>query len=445
MEVANEKGKPKKQTISLVKYIGQTLVTVVPMISAMGVVIAYAMQLDRSKSVLMVIYFILSGILVGIFASLKNYIRFLKPIYSMQQKIFLVAQGDLTQRVKVSEKSEIAELGRSFNHMMNNFGTIITKLREMSKVWVASSEELSASSEEVTASNSSVADYTTQMASDAQEQARNQQQLLVMVREIENAAQMIAERATSVSHEAIGSEKHSGDGLAKLLIIVNTMEETNESVTNSMRTIEDLAEQSNRIGTITETIAQVARQTNLLALNAAIEAARAGEHGKGFAVVADEIRKLAENVASSTQEVAVITTLIQESIGHSVQGMMQTDSKVKESVRSIQEAQETLTTIANSTQEVSRDISDIAASSEQMLSSIEEINQYVDRVRQVSEEAVFKTETIRESTVEVTATMQSVAATAQTLAHSANQIQDVVEQFKVETRPLMELKPTVNA
>jgi len=430
VEGTYEKKENKKHTISLVKYIGQTLITVVPMVSIMGLVIAYIMKLDRSNSIKILFMFVLSGILIGVFASLKNYIRFLKPIYIMQQKIVQVAQGDLTQRISVSQNS-VVELGQAFNDMMDNFGGIIYKLREMAKAWAVSSEELSASSEEVTATNLNVVDFTTQMASEAREQARTQQQMQVMVSELENAAQMIAERATSVSHEAVKSEKHSEDGLSKLSVIVATMEETNRSVNNSVRTIEELAEQSNRIGSITETIAQVARQTNLLALNAAIEAARAGEQGKGFAVVADEIRKLAENVASSTREVTDITSLIQQSISSAVEGMMKTDSKVKESVISIHDAQETLAIIANSTKDVSINISDIAASSEQMLGSMEEMNLYVDRVKQVSEEAVQKAEHIEESTTEVSATMQIVAATAQSLAQNASQIKDVVEQFKV--------------
>jgi methyl-accepting chemotaxis protein len=58
----------------------------------------------------------------------------------------------------------------------------------------------------------------------------------------------------------------------------------------------------------------LASRTDLLALNASIESLRAGEHGKGFAIVADEVRKMAEQIAEATRELASVLDSIQLAI-----------------------------------------------------------------------------------------------------------------------------------
>uniref|UniRef100_UPI000678F5E6 methyl-accepting chemotaxis protein n=1 Tax=Methylobacterium sp. B34 TaxID=95563 RepID=UPI000678F5E6 len=79
-----------------------------------------------------------------------------------------------------------------------------------------------------------------------------------------------------------------------------------EDMARLLRVSQTIAENSRRIGRITEAITQIAVKTNILSVNASIEAARAGEQGKGFEVVAEEVGKLADNAVESARQIAEI-------------------------------------------------------------------------------------------------------------------------------------------
>ena len=101
---------------------------------------------------------------------------------------------------------------------------------------------------------------------------------------------------------------------------------TNSAVSEAQtaeKLVSDLVAAADKIGTVSQLIAEIASQTNLLALNATIEAARAGDAGKGFAVVAAEVKSLANQTARATMEIEQQVKGIQEASRATASGIRQ--------------------------------------------------------------------------------------------------------------------------
>lgn len=107
------------------------------------------------------------------------------------------------------------------------------------------------------------------------------------------------------------------------------------------RSMLNLAQAVEQIGSVAGLISEIASQTNLLALNATIEAARAGEAGRGFAVVASEVKSLASQTSRATAEIGDQIGAIQNATRRSVEqiaAVVDTIGQLSDFARSIADA-----------------------------------------------------------------------------------------------------------
>ncbi len=169
----------------------------------------------------------------------------------------------------------------------------------------------------------------------------------------------------------------------------------------SDKMVGDLVQAADKVGEVTQMIAQIADQTNLLALNATIEAARAGEAGKGFSVVASEVKSLANQTAKATGD-------------------------IEQQIKGIQESSKTT---ATAIQEIASVISTIREISTSISSAVEEQSA---ATREVSTNIVA----VKEAAQETGRSSNSVLGNAQTLLDRSTKLQEQVDSFLEKVRAM---------
>jgi methyl-accepting chemotaxis protein len=297
------------------------------------------------------------------------------------------------------------------------------------------------------------------VAKGAMEQAKAAASTTELTNQLNQVVQQVAGNADSVSKNSAEAEKAAREGTATVEATIQGMHNIQAKVGLSAKKVEEMGQRSDQIGTIVETIDDIASQTNLLALNAAIEAARAGEHGKGFAVVADEVRKLAERSSAATKEINGLIRGIQKTVAEAVQSMSEGSVEVEAGVRQANEAGKSLSNILDAAETVFKQADQAAAASqrmnalvtemvsaadtvssiveentastEQMAANANEVTQAIENIASVSEENSASAEEVSASAEEMSAQVEEVTASAQDLSDTAQQLKQLVAQFKL--------------
>ncbi|MBA5873406.1 MAG: DUF3365 domain-containing protein, partial [Nitrospira sp. CR1.2] len=282
-------------------------------------------------------------------------------------------EGDLTKRVPADGSDEIAQLGKYFNEFIEKLQNMIKKVAHVTDKVASASVELSATAEEISKGTDTLTSRASQTAA--------------AVEEMNATVGQVAQNSGKAAGLAQETVKTAQEGGTVVTSTISGMQQLSEAVSSSATIISDLGKSSDQIGEIVRTIEDIADQTNLLALNAAIEAARAGEQGRGFAVVADEVRKLAERTTKATKEIGDMIRQIQQDTRGAVESMQQGTQKVTAGVDLVNKTGDALSQIVRMVSESADMIRQIAVASEEQSVATQQIASDIENVAKVTKES----------------------------------------------------------
>ena len=415
----------------------------------------------------------------------KSFDQLVEYLQEMGDAAKRISENDLS--IEITPKSEKDELGISFGAMTERLYNVITNLAVYSANLKETSFQLATTSESAEQATSQISGTIQQVASGIQDQTQGisttASSIDLLTRGIDSVAsgaqvqgstihttseitmrmsktiQQVAGNAEAVTIESSKAAETAQAGTRTVEDTLQSMQLIKGKVDLAVKKMEEMGIRSTEIGTIVETIDDIANQTNLLALNAAIEAARAGEHGRGFAVVADEVRKLAERSSTATKEIGKLAANIQVTVKDAVTTMAEGSRAVENGVQRANQSGTALNAIINAVEAVNHQAQEASqaskaltgasiellaamdavstvveennAAAEKMTVSSDQVWRAIETIASVSEENSAAIEQVSASTQELSVQVKGVSVSAQTMAQLANTLEKIVLEFKL--------------
>ena len=386
-----------------------------------------------------ILMFVLYFTLALIFSrSLKRYLKRLETVFGK------IADGDLTDSIRINRNDEIGRLMSHFNTAIKNMRSMLGILKEEAGKMGAVGSDLSSAMEETAASIRQISGNVLSVKERAMVQASAVTETIAAGEQINGQLNKlvgcIKTQGENITHSSAVITR-----MAENTVQINrTLEENNELIKtvygqtklgkegarSANEVVKQIAEKSESLLEASQIIQNIASQTNLLAMNAAIEAAHAGESGKGFAVVADEIRKLAEESNMQGKQIGVVIKESTEIIGRLTETGTRAEKTfidVYESVSKISEKEDSVMQVMHEQEE----------NGLKVLEAIKTINEVTEEVRAGSSEMLeggkqiaAEMQKLAEITLETTGSMNEIASGAVQINNAVQEVNEITQKNK---------------
>ena len=364
------------------------------------------------------------GLLIIIISMRKAAAQIVKPLGELNEAAMKLAEGDLDVELNVTSEDEVGELGRSIEKTVARLKEYINYIDEISEVLVQIAdgrlaihlkydyvgefqkvkEAMIHISESINEVMHNIKESAEQVSAGSDDLARAAQGLAEGAESQAAAIEELVATATTVADQVEENKNDAEKSAAHTNEVTIMMEESQQQMNLMREAMNKIQDASKKVVGIIKTIEDIADQTNLLSLNASIEAARAGEAGRGFAVVAGEIGNLANESGR-----AVNTT--RELIGVSLSEIEKGNALVDEVVKSLSNA-------VNKVGEVNDMIQKTADNAVMQMQSMNQIRDGVEEMSQGIQDN--------------SAMAQETSATSEELAAQAVTLNELVQMFQLK-------------
>jgi methyl-accepting chemotaxis protein len=345
-------------------------------------------------------------IILAIIISLIVLQHLYQPILALKSTVVSLSQGngDLTRRLEVNSKDDLGQIATAVNTFIGNLQGLMLEVSQATVHISEGIEQLKAQTEE----NNKV---LTAHASETE-------QVVTAATQMSSAAESVAQ---SAAQSALFIQDTSDEANQSKLVVdgaVQSVAALVGEVDSMAENIQQMSQDTQKIGAVLGVIGEIAEQTNLLALNAAIEAARAGEQGRGFAVVADEVRALAGRTQKSTSEINAMLSNLHKGTDLVVHAMGDTKRSCQDTADTTANVNSSLDAMTSSVVKINDLGVQIAAAAEQQSSVSDEINRNMVAIQEM----------VGQLNANGVQTMDST----RNLASGNEQLMTIVKQFKLQ-------------
>ncbi len=378
------------------------------------------MQKQAEKSVRMLLFLQVAGVVIGIIGSLYavlNVWSVISRLEAIRRFAVKLGDGDFTVKSQVTGQDELGEIGTSLDMMSGQLNTIFGDILGKSNQLNDASTSLRSMSEQVSGGSEKVSEMSVSVSEAADTMSRNMTTVAAAVEETSSNVSIMAESANELTDTIKKITRDTENARSITESAVSQSEKASSSVN-------ELGKAASEIGKVTETITEISEQTNLLALNATIEAARAGEAGKGFAVVANEIKELAKQTADATGDIRSKIETIQSSTSLTV-------GEIKDIANIVHEVNEIVTGIAGALEEQAYTTQEISTNVAQASEGIQEVTQNVAQSSTAASEVADDITEVKSQTGELSTVSNRLADSASELSSLAQGLDSLVNKFKV--------------